>query len=394
MSAQSSGQNKSTMPPPPPFYHLYTMPPPPPPLPSDRQISESQQPIKQEESKENDIAQQSSQPPLSPASLARLLYTPPPPLATPFLKFGELSGQGMGWSATSLGPDIPPLYVTVEDEGRREVEGKEKAKESDGGAEKKDEQHGDVTADSDSKAVASELQSGFDGPPPGRVINYTLSLRILNRQYLQAFIALLSALTTPQPESSPTSSDGAITAAASTSATSNSSSSSPTPGNVEQALHNLLSISLNLSYLLSRLRKHQSMQTLVHLLVRQVEHRRRTLKAVRDEMERTKKWMETHGIMYEEGSKEIVPALFKQMGYDLDDNRHGRTTSTMLSSSAATSTSRSDPTSTDMLVDNEHTGNSAVNSSTPPQPPPAATPPSVSATDAALLAYFDSIIDE
>jgi hypothetical protein len=192
--------NKSIYPPPPPFYQLYTHPPPPPPPPSG-----------------DDDAPAASTWPLD-------IYSPPPPLDEAFLKFGEL--QSAGYEAHELPPDVPPLYVTRAD------------------------------ADSTRPSTAS---SAVASPSDAQdVVDYSLSLRLLNRQYLQRYLSLLSSLVPPA---------GSVLSAA-------SPTSNPAE-HLEARLKDLAEISANFALLLTRIRPHQANQTLLQVVMKQIERRKK-----------------------------------------------------------------------------------------------------------------------
>lgn len=125
-----------------------------------------------------------------------------------------------------------------------------------------------------SAAAAALSTAGLPVPP---AVDYTAALRLLNRQYMQSYLALLSALTTAPPPS-PAAGD----AVDSSSGGATSSTEPPGPGaHVERALKRLADVSANLSWLLTQLRPHQAMQTLVQMLMRQIERRKKKTEQVK-----------------------------------------------------------------------------------------------------------------
>jgi len=103
-----------------------------------------------------------------------------------------------------------------------------------------------------------------DGLPALPAMNYTASLRMLNRQYLQAYLEVLSNLTADSLSSSSSSAPADL-----------SSSSSEGGSRVQQALKRLSDIGANMSWILTQLRPHQALQTIVQLIMKQTDKRKK-----------------------------------------------------------------------------------------------------------------------
>jgi hypothetical protein len=117
--------------------------------------------------------------------------------------------------------------------------------------------------ESSSATTVPSHSSGLPIPP---VLDYTATLRALNKQYLQAYIDVLSALTSGNPPAS-----------VGVSVSVNESGSSAL---VESALKRVNDISANLSWLLTQLRSHQATQTVIQMQLRQIERRKAKTKEV------------------------------------------------------------------------------------------------------------------
>jgi hypothetical protein len=201
------------------------------------------------------------------------IYQPPPPLppSETFLKFGEV--QSAGFLSHELGPDVPRLFKPLQHQ-----------------------QHGGIAAADDSSAgaaasAASSAASASAGLPTPPVLDYTATLRALNKQYLQAYIDVLAALTSADaaPAADNNSNSGVVNAA------------------VEGALKRVSDISSNLSFLLTSLRPHQAVQTVLHMQLRQIARRKERTKQVCDTIAEAKAFLAQHGVHYAEGSTNIAP---------------------------------------------------------------------------------------
>jgi hypothetical protein len=272
--------NKATFPPPPPFYKLYTFPPPPPPPPPTAAATDDAANAAASISAsatagaaEARTAAAAAAREAAAALLPLDIYQPPPPLppSETFLKFGEV--QSAGFLSHELGPDVPRLFKPLQQQ-----------------------QHGDTAAADASSAgaaasAASSAASASAGLPTPPVLDYTATLRALNKQYLQAYIDVLAALT---------SADAAP-------ATDNGNSGGVVNAAVEGALKRVSDISSNLSFLLTSLRPHQAVQTVLHMQLRQIARRKERTKQVRDTIAEAKAFLAQHGLHYEEGSTNVAP---------------------------------------------------------------------------------------
>lgn len=233
---------KSAFPPPPPFFELYSFPPPPAPL-SDEQLADARV-----------VAARAKADALRSAAASSLpvdLYSPPPPLNEAFIKFGEV--QPSGFMLHELGPEVPQLFVKTEAAASAAAASSVNT----------------VAAASSTAATATPANaSQLVGLPESAGVDFTASLRLLNRQYLQAYLNVLDTLTSAAP--------------ATASAPGSSPVASPDPGaHVERALKRLSDIGANLSWLLSALRPHQALQTVIQMSMRQIQKRKQKTEEVR-----------------------------------------------------------------------------------------------------------------
>ena len=248
-AAMTAPAAKSAFPPPPPFFELYTFPPPPPPL-TDEQRADAR--VVSARAKADALRFSAV------AALSLDLYAPPPPLHEAFIKFGEI--QPAGFMNHELGPEVPQMFVKVDAASAPAAAAAAAASAAASSALT-------LAAASSSAATATPATNAaplqLAGLPPSAGVDFTASLRLLNRQYLQAYLAVLDALTSTAPP--PT------------------DSSAPTdPGaHVERALKRLSAIGANLSWLLSALRPHQAMQTVIQMSMRQIQQRKKKTDEVR-----------------------------------------------------------------------------------------------------------------
>lgn len=234
----SNPVNKSVYPPPPPFYQLYTL--------SKEQYEESVA-----SAAGDGIHFDSIQHPPPPPPLPIDIWQPPPPLEEAFLKFGEV--QSPDFEVFQLPPDVKPLYVVKKN---RQLNG---ISEEGGQASQSSSTDPSTVTPIPSSSSTSPSPSpspsapSSSGPYPPNV-DHVLSLRLLNREYLRCYINLLNSLTTSDSSSDP----------------------NPNPDHrVEDFLKQLNEISTNFALLLTQLRPHQANQTMMQVMMKQIEKRKK-----------------------------------------------------------------------------------------------------------------------
>jgi hypothetical protein len=252
--------NKSIYPPPPPFYALYAHPPPPPTPPAA---------VPHSVDGANDATAATSAA-AAAAWFAQLpidIYQPPPPLREPFMKFGEV--QSADYEVHELPPDVPPLYVNQPNATAAER----------------------ATAAASSNVLSTAAASP-SSPPSSypSIVDYSLSLRILNRQYLLRYLSLLSSLV-PLPGS----------------ALSPASPEANPAEHLEADLKALSEMASNFALLLTKIRPHQANQTLLQVVMKQIERRKQKRAKVQQTIADARAFLAQHGCTYAEGSNDIEP---------------------------------------------------------------------------------------